>query len=517
MKTWGIWLSGIVMFLSLGVQAQSTVETALLFSRTRPGGSARIQGMGGTQVSLGADFSSIYANPAGLGMYNRSEFTISPAMNFFNAGSDYLGNSTSASKSTFFLPGLSIAFNSPKNNNNFLSGTFGVSFNRLNDFNKTFSYEGDNSKNSIIDYFLEDATGYEPSTFQPNGDNFNSPTGLAYNNYLIEDSTFYDPNAPNTEYLSVMGTYPNNPNDIRRQTQHEDIKTSGAQNQWSFSYGGNFSDKVFIGAGFGIASIRYSASKTYRETNYSFDLDPSFKPLNAMQLDEELRISGTGFNGTLGVIVRPVDLVQVGISYNTPTVYMLTDTYSASMETYWNNFDYFGDGKLLKDVSEQTDDVVSDYKLRVPGRLNFGATFFFQKHGFISGDVELVNYDAAKYTSTTSGLSYDTENSSIKNLYNNVVNYRAGGEYRFGKFRARAGYSFMPDPFKTVQNGVNRKITSFTGGVGYKSTSFFVDLAVIFTSGNASYRPYRVNSPDSPLVTTLNKTTTAMLTVGFTF
>jgi len=517
MKTMGRWLSGMILLLTLQVQAQSTVESALLFSRTRPGGSARIQAMGGAQVSLGGDFSSIYSNPAGLGMYNRSEFTVSPAMNFFNSNSTYLDNSTSASKSNFFIPGLSIVFNSPKNQNKFLSGTFGASFNRINDFNKTFSYEGTNASNSIIDYFLEDATGFQPSSFESNGDNFNSPTGLAYNNYLIEDSTFYNPNATPTEYLSVMGTYPTNPNDIRRQLQHEDIKTSGAQNQWSFSYGANFADRVFLGAGFGLASIRYSASKTYTESNYSFDLDPNFKPLNDMTLKEDLNISGSGFNGTFGMIVRPADMVQVGVSYNTPTVYLLSDVYKASMQTNWNNFDYFGDGKLLSDVSEETDDVVSDYKLKTPGRLNLGATFFLQKHGFLSADVELVNYEGAKYSSTTSGLSYDPENTSIKTLYTSVANYRVGGEYRFKNLRARAGYAFMPDPFKSVQNGVNRKFSTLSGGFGYKTSSFFMDLAVIYNTGSTSYRPYRVNSPTSPLVTTQNKTTTVMITLGFPF
>src|SRR5262245_59079754 len=57
---------------------QSYAETAMMFSRTKPTGSARILGMGGAQYSVGGDFSSAYSNPAGLGMYNRSEFTLTP-------------------------------------------------------------------------------------------------------------------------------------------------------------------------------------------------------------------------------------------------------------------------------------------------------------------------------------------------------------------------------------------------------------------------------------------------------
>ncbi len=57
--------------------AQDFVDNALLFSRTQPGGSARIQALGGTQISLGGDYSSALSNPAGLGMYNKSEVTFS--------------------------------------------------------------------------------------------------------------------------------------------------------------------------------------------------------------------------------------------------------------------------------------------------------------------------------------------------------------------------------------------------------------------------------------------------------
>ena len=73
-KIAGILLLGYVLLNSSEGNAQSYAESALLFSRTNPGGSARIQALGGTQVSLGGDYSSAFSNPAGLGMYNKSEF-----------------------------------------------------------------------------------------------------------------------------------------------------------------------------------------------------------------------------------------------------------------------------------------------------------------------------------------------------------------------------------------------------------------------------------------------------------
>ena len=93
----------IVTLMSLGsvCHAQDFIDNALLFSRTRPSGSARIQALGGTQVSLGGDYSSALSNPAGLGMYNRSEFTFSPGLTTSSFSSDYLGENKDASTSMF--------------------------------------------------------------------------------------------------------------------------------------------------------------------------------------------------------------------------------------------------------------------------------------------------------------------------------------------------------------------------------------------------------------------------------
>src|SRR5688500_20379316 len=93
----------IVTLMSIGslTYAQDFVDNALLFSRSRQNGSARIQALGGTQVSLGGDYSSALSNPAGLGMYNRSEFTFSPGVTTNKFSSTYLVENTDASKSAF--------------------------------------------------------------------------------------------------------------------------------------------------------------------------------------------------------------------------------------------------------------------------------------------------------------------------------------------------------------------------------------------------------------------------------
>ena len=161
----------------------------------------------------------------------------------------------------------------------------------------------------------------DASTFNANGDNFNSPTGLAYNNYLIEDSTFLNPSASNLAYSSALGIDRSDPSDLRTVHQQEDIQTSGAQNQWNFAYGINLNDKLFVGAGLGISSLRYQRKNTYRESDFKFVLAPTYHPLNNLVLEEELKIVGTGTNLNIGVIARPIDFIQVGLSYNSRYVF----------------------------------------------------------------------------------------------------------------------------------------------------------------------------------------------------
>ncbi|MDH4057684.1 MAG: long-chain fatty acid transporter, partial [Cyclobacteriaceae bacterium] len=115
-------LAGVLVSVSTEMMAQGFVENALLFSRTKPGGSARIQALGGTQIALGGDYSSALSNPAGLGIYNRSEVTFSPALNFYTSDSEHNGTAENESKSVFNIPGLSYVHHSAKDKNGFLGG-----------------------------------------------------------------------------------------------------------------------------------------------------------------------------------------------------------------------------------------------------------------------------------------------------------------------------------------------------------------------------------------------------------
>lgn len=493
-------IAGVVCLIP-GAIGQTYSEEALLFSRTTPGATARVNAMGGVMNSLGGDLSTASYNPAGLGMYNRSEFSLSPMYTSYNISSNYLNTTTSASQNPFTIPNLGVAIHGKKDGTNgFWGGTFAISYSRINDFNKTFTYKGTNSDNSIVDYFIQDANGRDSTQFAPGGYNYNTPTGLSYFNYLIGPANILNPSNPKDQYFTDVYGIP---------FQTETVKTSGSQGQWNFSYGVNFNDRIFVGAGLGFALINYKSDKTYSE---SFS-DPAH-PLTNMVLNESLSISGSGFNFTLGTIIRPVDGFQFGISATTPTGYSISDTYSATMTSSWKNFEYLP-GLFLNNLAAGTDNLSSSYKLKTPWRVTGGATFFIQKKGFISVDAEWIDYGGARYSSDFD--DYSADNEQVSQLFKSTINLRVGGEYRWNNYRFRGGYNIMPDPYASEQNGVSNAKTTYSVGGGYRTDKFYVDLALMFGQTGSSYRPYTVNLPTSPVVKQDHSATQIQLTLGLPF
>ncbi|HYC85451.1 MAG TPA: hypothetical protein VEB86_09525 [Chryseosolibacter sp.] len=489
-----------------GLSAQDFIDNALIFSRYQATGSARIQALSGAQVSLGGDYSSALANPAGLGMFNRSEFTISPALTFHRTKSSYLGTGTDESKSVFNVPGLSLVlYNPSRSESGFLGGSFAVTLSRVNDLHLDYNLSGTNNQSSIIDYFLEDAGDIDPNELLFGGNYFYSLTGLAYNNYLIEDA--YDNNG-DRYYVTALG--------FNSVDQQEISQRKGAQYQWSIAYGANFSDKFFAGASLGIATLRYKLNQVYKESNFGY-LPDADVALRDFSLQEDYDIRGSGVNFTLGGIYRPANFLQVGVSYTTPTYYQITDTYKAGMNSNWNNYDYYPDDPTddnLNSVSEEFDQpLVSDYNLTVPMKVKAGLALI-SKIGLISTEVEFVNHSKAKYKSDIAD-DFQFENDGIRDEYTSVINLRTGAEYRLNQLRFRGGVSYMPDPL--LQGGdTNRSIISFSGGVGYRSKEFYVDVTGVLSQTKSQRVPYYF-SGSGPIADQKFQKTNFIITCGFNF
>lgn len=233
--------------------------------------------------------------------------------------------------------------------------------------------------------------------------------------------------------------------------------------------------------------------------------------MSEMILRESLALSGTGINATLGAIFRPITPLQLGVSFTTPTAMEIEESYNAYMSSAWDSVQY-SNGKSFTDA--YTDNVTSTYSLSSPWKIATGLAYFFEKHGFISADVEWLNYGKTRYSGD---WDWSADNAIINSTYQSVFNLRFGGEYRWNNFRFRAGYNFMPTPYQAGQSDVNHEIVSVSGGVGYRTGKFYIDLAVIQTRGDNSYRPYQLYYPKDPVVKQTLRSTQVMITVGLPF
>ncbi|MDH5474170.1 MAG: hypothetical protein OEX22_00610 [Cyclobacteriaceae bacterium] len=485
----------ISMFIFNG-KAQDLPSLGLLFSQTTPGGTARIQALGGAQISLGGDISSLQSNPAGLGMFNRSTFSLSTGLNFIYSDATYYGKLTNDLKLNANIPNFGIVLQ--KNGNGKIkSHSLGISYNRIGDYQNRFSYEGVNDQSSMLDYFIEQADGVSEYEFY-NGSAYNYVEGLAVRNELILPTLSFDSiNGVNYLYDSdILG------NPIQKET----ITIRGAQYQFNLGYGFNYNDVFYFGANIGIKSIDYSTQQTYIEKDFAYtpiDANDTYQnPLNNFILEENLNVSGGGVNTTLGVIYRPIDFVQLGATFTSPTYFLLDEEFNRTMDADYNS---------ISDLYAESDIIISTYSLSTPMKLSGGVTFFGGKYGFITADAEMIDYGKNRFSSNDYLTTAD--NREIKARYSKVYNYRIGAEGRVNIFRFRGGYGLS-------QNGnlEGTPTQTISGGVGIRQKHVSFDIAIINTNQNFEYSPYTLTDKNRTPVALVSKNSTrSVMTLGLYF
>lgn len=469
-------------------------EKALAFSQSYFGGTARMQGLAGAQTALGADPSAPLANPAGLGLFRKSMFTISPAIQFNNSSSNFrsdIDNQTSINnKDNFNISNMAIIFANSDEGGQWKSEGFAITYNRINNYNSRISYKG-MSDNSIGDYYVNKANSLSSNpddlSYADNGNAYDD-YGQAYDTYLL--------NHDNLGYWRYSEGVKN--------VQEEYIVTKGSNNQWDFGYGANYENKLFLGASIGIPTIRKEINRTYKES-----FEDKNQEINSIHLTETEITRGTGINVKAGLIYHINDMIRIGASAQSPTYYRLREEFQSSLTTKFNFIDFYDTlGNVTTEYGNSyTSNLVPynfTYNLVTPYRLNTGLSFFFGKNGFISADIEYVGYNRMSLNSNTDNFQGD--NQTIRNIYKPSMNYRLGGEFRHKNFRLRGGYAYYSDPIREGVGNIDLSRQFFTGGLGLKFENYFVDLGVVYSLQNAGNTRYSLGGAEPTIVSKLTNT-----------
>ena len=470
--------------ISIAGYAQ-TSEDALRYSMLSFGGTARYASMGGAFGAVGADFSSISDNPAGLGVYRKNEFTFTPSFYTGGTSATYNGTTLDDKKYNFNLSDLGIVIarktNSSKDQDGWKFVNFAFGLNRNNNFNNRMVIQGTNLTSSLMDVYKNQASG-----MPDNLDQFS--TQLAYNTGLIgtNDSLTYYSNVPSGGVL-----------------QRKSITSSGFMQELVFAIGANYDNKLFIGGSFNVPFLRYQEQSSYMESALVPDLATGFQDFT---FNQNLTTTGTGFNFKLGLIYNLLDIemlkVKIGVSAHTPTFYQMHDDWSSSMESNIagnNNTSDSPKGSF-------------DYQLTTPMGATGSLAIQIGQYATLSADYEFIDYSSAQLSSNS--FDFADENQNIQNSYAATNNFRFGAEVALGLFSLRGGYDIFSSPF---QSGLNDgKRTAITGGFGIIDKNYFIDFGYVYTMSNESYTLYDYNNLVNPAGVKKN-TGNFLMTLGFKF
>ena len=399
----------------LPAAAQETYENAKI-GWSDLNGTARYVGIGGAMEALGADISTIGTNPAGIGLFRKSQANISLGVVSQQDGNAFGGGHTtnmsfdqvgfvyaSRTSPTGFL---NFGFNYHKSRNfNYIlsaaSGLYGASQNKL-----TYA----KAKNELL--------------FEGNGaPNFNKPY-VACNQLddMYARNLLYDYDT-NTWYYEEANNYT------------MDRRHWGYIGDYDFNLSGNINNRVYLGMTIGIHDVNYKHYSEYTE----------YFPQNSpIQVADDREIEGTGADIKLGIIFRPIETspFRIGLSVTTPTWYDLdTHNYTTMSDaggSVYNSEDY-------------------EFKLYTPWKFGVSAGTTFGSSLAVGASYEYTDYGTMD-TRYKTGEHYswwyddyyeDSESDDVMNrhtadMLKGVSTLKLGAEFKAApEVAVRFGYNYV--------------------------------------------------------------------------
>jgi hypothetical protein len=494
----------VISISSTLIFAQSAKD-ALHFSTINYGGDARYTAMGGAFGALGGNMSTLHVNPAGIGLYRSSEFTITPVFTNIKNRATYNSSTVTDSKHNFQIANIGIILTS--NHMNFSGGNdwkiiqFGISVNQLKNFHNQIHINGNNpyiknknEKNSISDMYASMAKGkHFKNNIEATSGNILNPI---WNSYLInlekDYNDWYYGAAPKTDLF-----------------QSKRINTWGSMYEVALSFGANYNDRLYVGATIGLPVVDYNEIETFTEEAEGNIPDDTYR---SATIRRELYTHATGVNLKLGVIFKANDFLRFGAAIHTPTYYpTMQDEWIAQSTTRWDKGQP-DTGKLIE--TYKPDKIgLFEYNLTTPMRAILSTALVLPKYGIISFDYEFVDYSLAKFNANE--YDFEEANNEIRNIFTTASNFCIGTEWKLMNFSFRGGYNYHGNPFKN--DGNDGTVKSYSLGLGYRESNFYVDVAWVLHKKNQDHYLYGYGDIVSNPANVSTEQSKFLMTFGFRF
>jgi len=476
----------IILGSSLSAYAQDP-EDALRLSWFHPSGTARSNALGGAMGSLGGDLSANHINPAGLGFYKSSEILLTPKFLVQTNDFKYRGTNSTSNNNNSSFGSIGIVLADGLKKNNWTSTAFSISFNQIADFSNRISFSGLNNASSYSEKYLEELIHDRADTSSALN-NYIFGSSLAYRTYLID--TTANAKGAVTGYQSLVP--------LSGVNQNYDAITRGSYNELAFGWAGNMADKLYLGASFIMPMINYNKSFYYSETDATNNANNDF---SRFSLHEDFSSKGWGIGAKFGVIYKPETYFRVGFTLHTPQLISFKDLLTVDMTT--NTEKYAGTQTANSNDLNNGYPGERDYTVATPLKTIFSTSYFFaapnkptQPLGFISADIEWVNYAGTRFYGNTyddvTTAYYADLNSTIKAIYKNNVNIKVGSELKLnGNWMIRTGAAYYGSPYHDEELKASRWVIS--GGIGYRTDHHSIDFTIINSSSKDVVFPYRLS------------------------
>ncbi len=505
--------SSLISSIGYSQQIPPNVEDALRSAWFIPNGTARSIAIGGAMGSLGGDLSAANVNPAGIGVYKTSEFVITPGVYLNNNKFDYRGTNSTSNQTAFVYGPTGVVFANGQQKSSWTSSAFSLSVTQLASYNNHQTFTGLNNFSSYSEQFLEQLVGNNASisdaqTQYPFG------SSLAYNTFLVDPT--YDNNGNLTGYMSYA-------NPATGLLQRYDETTKGGLHEISLGFAGNKNDKWYLGTSINIPISSYKRELIYSEDDATADTSNRFG-----YFDHQLKTSssGVGINAKFGVIYKASNALRLGFAVHTPSYIGYRDDVYAAMSTntegyqqvkYQSSDDITNSGNS-NIATKYYYGQITPYRLIASGSYLITGSHSSQQKGFVSADVEFVNYRGVRYSASNGeddGGYFSGLNDAIKSYYKGNFNVRLGGELKFDVWMVRLGGAYYGSPYKDSDLKANKTMVS--GGVGYRNKGYFVDLTFAQSFNKDIIFPYRLNDVANTFADAKNSRSNVLLSFGVKF
>jgi len=456
-------LATLLLFSAILLAQPRELNEVIQLSWANPAYTARSAATGGAFTSLGADLSSSFINPAGIGMFRTAEVVYGPNFSFKNTTSDYLNNTENASNFLMEFGTFGLVIPTKRTQKKRLTYlNFGLAYHQSNNHNLRKTYSGFKEESSY--YFFE-----------------------------------IDPG------LGVQ--------------QEESISTKRSRyGEFVVSLAANYSDRFFIGVNLGVPRYVFNQEFRFSES----DINNNIEELTEVVISENdsiWSIEGAYFG--LGINYRLNDNFRFGASIKSASFFTLLEDYVLSEIVAFDDGEEINFGDPLDEIQfDLKKPFVANAGLSYLNQKGFIAVD-------VQYQPNTRYEYSDDFNSEQSDSSYlSTQNNLIRRSLRDAFNIKVGGEYILAQnYRLRAGYQYLMSPLQDTRELSDQHVFSIGGGIRKvvseyetRKSVFFADVALIFATYNNRYRPYDFADDLAPPVVDFTYIRTNLnTTFGFKF